>query len=449
MPIPVSGRTGAPILAFALAAVVAAAQTGPRLPRTPPAPPAPSVGGSIPTPQTQNYDVKALERGCDDGNLRDCEILAGLLASGRGVERDRARSRELYERACQGGLASSCEQLARSLMPEDWDRARALFEQACDGGAGWSCLEAGMMRNRIKDGAQDLKGAAEYYAKACDAGLPTGCMFGGDAYRTGKGVARGPSRGLALLERGCELGDPMSCLAAAVMYERGEAGTIDLARAAELRARGPRLKPPEPTPAIDVDPPPANASGSAEAGDLTDAWQDEGAVAEPSPVEPPSQSVDQLLTQLRKGTLEARIAAASELARAGSVGPEGVAALRRALASRDERLREAAAWALASLDDPEAKNALKGFYDAPAKPIKMARPEYPQSAFLRKIDGTVMIRGLIASDGRVIRTAVIESVPALDKAALACVRQWQFRPATRRGRPVPSTAAMPVTFRIY
>jgi periplasmic protein TonB len=88
-------------------------------------------------------------------------------------------------------------------------------------------------------------------------------------------------------------------------------------------------------------------------------------------------------------------------------------------------------------------------YDSPPRPVKMTKPVYPQEAFIKKIEGTVLLEILIDSQGRVVRARVIQSVPLLDAAALQCVYQWVFQPAVKNGRPVPTIAHAPVNFRIY
>ena len=75
-------------------------------------------------------------------------------------------------------------------------------------------------------------------------------------------------------------------------------------------------------------------------------------------------------------------------------------------------------------------------YDQPPRPIKITRPQYPQEAFVKKIEGTVVVEILIDSHGRVVRARVIQSVPLLDAAALQTVYQWVFAPAVKHGRPV-------------
>ncbi|HSD67138.1 MAG TPA: TonB family protein, partial [Vicinamibacteria bacterium] len=79
-------------------------------------------------------------------------------------------------------------------------------------------------------------------------------------------------------------------------------------------------------------------------------------------------------------------------------------------------------------------------YDSAPRPIKITRPQYPQEAFVKKVEGTVVVEILIDSQGRVVRARVIQSVPLLDAAALQTVYQWIFQPAVKHGRPVPTIA---------
>jgi outer membrane biosynthesis protein TonB len=49
----------------------------------------------------------------------------------------------------------------------------------------------------------------------------------------------------------------------------------------------------------------------------------------------------------------------------------------------------------------------------------------------------------------VVRARILQSVPLLDAAAIQTVYQWVFQPAVKHGRPVPTIAQAPVSFRIY
>jgi protein TonB len=75
-------------------------------------------------------------------------------------------------------------------------------------------------------------------------------------------------------------------------------------------------------------------------------------------------------------------------------------------------------------------------------------PRYPELARLRGWEGTVLLRLMIAADGRVTNVEVAESsgYPILDAEAVTTVRTWKGRPATRGGKPVATEELLPVRF---
>jgi protein TonB len=88
-------------------------------------------------------------------------------------------------------------------------------------------------------------------------------------------------------------------------------------------------------------------------------------------------------------------------------------------------------------------------YDRPPRLIRQTKPQYPHEAFVKKIEGVVVVEILIDANGRVARVRIVQSVPLLDAAALEAVRQWAFEPAIKQGRPVATVANAPVSFRIF
>jgi TonB family protein len=96
---------------------------------------------------------------------------------------------------------------------------------------------------------------------------------------------------------------------------------------------------------------------------------------------------------------------------------------------------------------PEA--AQPGSFDEPPKLIKQTQPKYPRWAFDQRIQGIVNLQIVIDGSGRVAAWKIVRSIPSLDAAAVACVRQWSFSPARAKGRPVATMASAPVSFRIY
>jgi protein TonB len=85
----------------------------------------------------------------------------------------------------------------------------------------------------------------------------------------------------------------------------------------------------------------------------------------------------------------------------------------------------------------------------PPAVLKQVAPDYPRRARSDGIQGLVVVRIIIGTDGKVEpqHTRVIRSVPALDQAAIDAVSRWRFSPALgREGRPVRVTIDIPVEF---
>ena len=76
-------------------------------------------------------------------------------------------------------------------------------------------------------------------------------------------------------------------------------------------------------------------------------------------------------------------------------------------------------------------------------------PSYPEPARQKGVQGTVMVQALVARDGAVADTRVVKSIPLLDDAAMAAVRQWRFKPAMAHDGPVAVWVAVPVKFSLH
>jgi protein TonB len=83
-------------------------------------------------------------------------------------------------------------------------------------------------------------------------------------------------------------------------------------------------------------------------------------------------------------------------------------------------------------------------------PVRNPRPQYPVAAIRRRIEGRVVLRVAIATDGQVSNVEVADSsgFGILDNAATNALWRWRFNPATRGGQFVESTVLVPVRFRL-
>ena len=73
------------------------------------------------------------------------------------------------------------------------------------------------------------------------------------------------------------------------------------------------------------------------------------------------------------------------------------------------------------------------------QPTRQVKAEYTQEAMQNRIEGKVGLSVVVLSDGAVGDVAVTESLDSvygLDKNAVAAVKQWQFKPGMKDGKPV-------------
>jgi protein TonB len=88
----------------------------------------------------------------------------------------------------------------------------------------------------------------------------------------------------------------------------------------------------------------------------------------------------------------------------------------------------------------------------PPRPLQEAagnrKPEYPQAALRRHIQGVVRLLVDVSADGRAESVNILKSSgnDMLDASAVEAVRSWRFLPATRGGKPVPGKAEVPIRF---
>jgi TonB family protein len=82
----------------------------------------------------------------------------------------------------------------------------------------------------------------------------------------------------------------------------------------------------------------------------------------------------------------------------------------------------------------------------PPKKIKNVEPVYPEAVQREGIQGVVVIEAVVGADGKVRDPKVIQSIPQLDAAALAAVRQWEYEPARVNGAPAAVVMTVRVAF---
>lgn len=88
-----------------------------------------------------------------------------------------------------------------------------------------------------------------------------------------------------------------------------------------------------------------------------------------------------------------------------------------------------------------------GSTDAPPQVVFQEPPVFPAAARQAGVPGSVEIYGTIDVEGRTRDLVAVRSThPIFERAALAAIRQWRFRPARQAGEPVACTFSQTFTF---
>ncbi len=82
----------------------------------------------------------------------------------------------------------------------------------------------------------------------------------------------------------------------------------------------------------------------------------------------------------------------------------------------------------------------------PAKLIRAAKPVYPPNAMRNFITGDVRITAEVRPDGHVGKVTVISGPPALREAAVEAMKQYEYEPSTKGGKPQPSQITTTIKF---
>jgi protein TonB len=81
--------------------------------------------------------------------------------------------------------------------------------------------------------------------------------------------------------------------------------------------------------------------------------------------------------------------------------------------------------------------------------IHRTPPQYSPEAMRAKVQGVAVLSGVVGVDGTLHDIRVVRSLDAafgLDREAIACVKQWRFRPGMRQGKPVAVYVTIEVAF---
>lgn len=78
--------------------------------------------------------------------------------------------------------------------------------------------------------------------------------------------------------------------------------------------------------------------------------------------------------------------------------------------------------------------------------IAGAPPEYPAFARNSRVQGVVILEAVINERGTIERVKVLKSVPLLDAAAIAAVKEWRYTPTLLNGVPISVLMTITMNF---
>jgi TonB family protein len=80
--------------------------------------------------------------------------------------------------------------------------------------------------------------------------------------------------------------------------------------------------------------------------------------------------------------------------------------------------------------------------------VKEVKPQYTDRAKNARVQGSVLLRAVVLESGRISDDVeVLRSLDAgLDQQAIAALKQWEFKPGTREGKPVAVRISVELTF---
>jgi TonB family protein len=76
-------------------------------------------------------------------------------------------------------------------------------------------------------------------------------------------------------------------------------------------------------------------------------------------------------------------------------------------------------------------------------------PQYTSEAMSNRIEGKVVLSAVVLANGKVGEVKVtqsLDSVHGLDEAAVKAMKQWEFKPGTKDGKPVAVRISIDMVF---
>jgi protein TonB len=75
-------------------------------------------------------------------------------------------------------------------------------------------------------------------------------------------------------------------------------------------------------------------------------------------------------------------------------------------------------------------------------------PQYTEKAIEREVQGTMVVRCVVTTEGKVYGCRVLKSLPFMDRAVIDALERRRYKPATLGGKPVEVNYNFKITLRL-
>lgn len=153
--------------------------------------------------------ARAYDRGCSLGRGMACWNLSQMYFKGNGLPKDAQKGMAMLVKACQGGNADECNDVALILtkgehgIAVDLETAYRANRKACELDKDY-CAAAAQSALKVKKDAEAVGHAQQGCSVADDS---EACILLADLYTRGQGTAADPAKAKAALEKACKNGD--------------------------------------------------------------------------------------------------------------------------------------------------------------------------------------------------------------------------------------------------
>lgn len=183
-------------------------------------------------PWAPDRAVALYEKACLAGAGLGCFLSGEMYVRGHGVdidahkaESDRARALAAWLPACQGAEPRWCTYAAGLKLRNHWAAARELYQRACDRGVASGCVF--LLDTQSAEPVRPGDARLVELDRLCSGGEPSACAVLSRLERSKPSRFSASPQIAALEQRRCELGEPRACMTTGILYDVGEAVSKD------------------------------------------------------------------------------------------------------------------------------------------------------------------------------------------------------------------------------